>query len=129
VALVARMPVADILRRVHDRVYQTADSEVVRDLAHALGRPTLARLTDVDDLKTITRWSMGKNRPSAERLERIRHAAMAYYALLELGLSSTNAEQWFRGANPVLDFVMPVDALRDGRYADVLAAIRSHASE
>ena len=128
-ALVARMPVADILRRVHDRVFHTADSDIVRDLAHALGRPTLARLTDVDDLKTITRWSMGKNRPSAERLERIRHAAMAYYALLELGLSSTNAEQWFRGANPVLDFVMPVDALRDGRYADVLAAIRSHASE
>lgn len=128
-AVVARMPVAQVLRRVHGQVYKTPDNELVRNIAQALGRPTLARLTETADLKTITRWSMGKNRPSADRLERIRHAAVVYYALLEFGMSSTNAEQWFRGANPVLDFTMPVDALREGRYADVLAAVQNHASD
>jgi len=125
----ARVPVARILEKVHDRVYHTTDATLVKELAHALGRPTLARLTSTPDLKTITRWSLGRNRPSADRLERLRHAAMAYYALIDLGLTPTNAEQWFRGANPVLDFAMPVDVLRDGRYADVLSAIKNHASE
>jgi hypothetical protein len=125
----ARAQVAKVLEKVHDRVYHTEDAALVKDLAQALGRPTLARLTDTPDLKTITRWSLGRNRPSADRLDRLRHAAMAYYALLDFGLTPTNAEQWFRGANPVLDFAMPVDALREGRYADVLGAVRNHASE
>jgi hypothetical protein len=125
----ARLPIVKILERAHARVYEISDAALAKDLAHALGRPTLARLTDTPDLKTITRWSLGRNRPSPDRLERLRHAAIAYYALLELGLSPTNAEQWFRGANPVLDFIMPVDALREGRYADVLMAVKNHASE
>lgn len=113
----ARAQVARVLAKVHDRVYHTEDAALVKDLAHALGRPTLARLTDTPDLKTITRWSLGRNRPSADRLDRLRHAAMAYYALLDLGLTPANAEQWFRGANPALDFAMPVDALREARHA------------
>jgi uncharacterized protein (DUF2384 family) len=118
-----------VLARAHERVYRVEDSPLVKDLAHALGRPTLARLTNTPDLKTITRWSLGRNRPSADRLERIRHAAVVYYALIDIGLSATNAEQWFRGANPVLGFVMPVDALSGGRYADVLNAVKNLASE
>jgi uncharacterized protein (DUF2384 family) len=124
----ARSQVAKILEKVHDRVYHTEDAALVKELAHALGRPTLARLTNTPDLKTITRWSLGRNRPSADRLDRLRHAAMVYYALVDFGLSPTNAEQWFRGANPVLDFAMPVDVLREGRYADVLSALKSHAA-
>jgi hypothetical protein len=127
--IAARAQVAKVLERVHHRVYHTEDALLVKELAHALGRPTLARLTNTPDLKTITRWSLGRNRPSADRLDRLRHAAMAYYTLIDFGLTSTNAQQWFRGANPVLDFAMPVDALRDGRYADVLSAVKNHASE
>jgi hypothetical protein len=124
-----RPHVATVLERAHDRVYRVEDSPLVKELAHALGRPTLARLTNTPDLKTITRWSLGRNRPSADRLERLRHAAVVYYALVDIGLSATNAEQWFRGANPVLGFVMPVDALREGRYADVLNAVKNLTSE
>lgn len=123
----ARAHVTKVLEDVHDRVYHTEDAALVKELAQALGRPTLARLTNTPDLKTITRWSLGRNRPSPDRLDRVRHAAMAYYALIDFGLTPTNAEQWFRGANPVLDFAMPIDALREGRYADVLIAVRNHA--
>jgi len=124
-----RPQIAKVLEKVHDRVYRTEGAALVKELAHVLGRPTLARLTSTPDLKTITRWSLGRNRPSADRLDRLRHAAMAYYALIDFGLTATNAEQWFRGANPVLDFAMPIDALREGRYADVLSAVKNHASE
>ena len=127
--LTARIPIARILERAHDRVFQTDDAPLVRELAAALGRPTLARLTETSDLKTITRWALGRNRPSPERLERLRHAAMVYFALLELGLTPTNAEQWFRGANPALNLQMPIDVLRAGRYTEVLNALKNHASE
>ena len=125
----ARPQIAKVLEKVHDRVYHTEDAVLVKELAHALGRPTLARLTNTPDLKTITRWSLGRNRPSADRLDRLRHAAMVYYALIDFGLTPANAEQWFRGTNPVLDFAMPVDVLREGRYVDVLSAVKNHASE
>ena len=124
-----RPQIDTILQRAHEHVYRVEDSPLIKDLAHALGRPTLARLTNTPDLKTITRWSLGRNRPSPDRLERIRHAAVVYYALIDLGLSATNAEQWFRGTNPVLGFVMPVDALSEGRYADVFNAVKNLASE
>jgi hypothetical protein len=127
--LIARTPSKRALEAAHHRVYDLDNAELIRDLAQALGRPTLARLTNTPDLKTVTRWSMGRNQPTGERLERLRHAGVVYYALLELGLTPTNAEQWFRGANPVLDFAMPVDVLSEGRYADVLNAVQSHASE
>lgn len=127
--MIQELPGRVAIQRAHDQVYQTSDTDLVRDLTRALGRPTIARLTNAADLKTITRWSLGRNRPSTASLERIRHAAVAYYALLGLGLSTTNAEQWFRGANPVLSFTMPVDSLRDGHYAEVLKAVESYASE
>ena len=129
VPVTARAQVEKVLEKAHDRVYHTEDAALVKDLAQALGRTILTRLTGTPDLKTITRWSLGRNHPSARSLDRLRHAAMVYYALLDLGLTPTNAAQWFRGANPVLDFAMPVDALREGRYADVLGAVRNHAGE
>ncbi|MBV8498396.1 MAG: hypothetical protein JO003_03990 [Candidatus Eremiobacteraeota bacterium] len=125
----AHAQITRVLEKVHNRVYHTDDAALVKELADVLGRPTLARLTNTPDLKTVTRWSLGRNRPSADRLERLRHAAMVYYALIDFGLTPTNAEQWFRGANPILDFAMPVDVLREGRYADVLSAVKNHASE
>ncbi|MDH2909463.1 MAG: hypothetical protein PXZ07_05025 [Candidatus Eremiobacteraeota bacterium] len=131
VPVAARQPISRILERAHDRVYREFPdvASLVAALVRALGRPTLSRLTGAPDLKTITRWSLGRNEPSGDRLDILRNAAVFYYALLELGLSETNAEQWFRGANPALAFAMPVDVLRERRYEEVAAALRHHASE
>ncbi len=130
-AVVARPNVDRILERAHNRVYTGFDTPgaLVKELAHALGRPTIARLTGAPDLKTVTRWSVGRNPPSDERLELLRNAAIFYFALLELGLTPINAEQWFRGANPALGFEMPVDALFQRRYAEVAAALKNHAND
>lgn len=127
----ARLPIDRVLERAHDHVYKEFESHaaLVKELAQALGRPTVARLTGAPDLKTITRWSLGRNQPSDDRLELLRNAAVFYFALLELGLTPTNAEQWFRGANPALGFEMPVDALHQRRYAEVATALRNHASD
>lgn len=130
-AVAARLPIDLVLERAHDHVYKSFETNaaLVKELTRALGRATVARLTGVPDLKTVTRWSLGRNEPSADRLELLRNAAVFYFALLELGLTSTNAEQWFRGANPALGFEMPVDALHQRRYAEVAAALRNHASD
>jgi hypothetical protein len=119
-----RLPIDRVLERAHDHVYKGFETHaaLVKELTHALGRPTVARLTGVPDLKTVTRWSLGRNQPSDDRLELLRNAAVFYFALLELGLTPTNAEQWFRGANPALGFEMPVDVLHQRRYAEVAAA-------
>jgi hypothetical protein len=128
--IAAHVPIERILERAHDRVYkQFTDTSLVQELSHALGRPTLARLTGAPDLKTVTRWALGRNQPSPERMELLRNAAVFYFALLDLGLTQTNAEQWFRGMNPALDFGMPIDALREKRYGEVAAALKHHASE
>jgi len=128
-SVAARLPIDRVLERAHDHVYKQFQSHaaLVKELARALGRPTVARLTGAPDLKTITRWSLGRNQPSDDRLELLRNAAVFYFALLELGLTPTNAEQWFRGANP--GFEMPVDALHQRRYAEVATALRNHASD
>ena len=129
--LAARQPVSAVLGRAHDFVYREFQdpASLVKTLVHELGRPTIARLTGAPDLKTVSRWSLGRNPPSDERLDILRTAATFYYALLDLGLTPTNAEQWFRGSNPALEFAMPVDVLRERRYEEVKAALLNHASE
>jgi hypothetical protein len=129
-AVAARLPIDRVLERAHDHVYKGFETHaaLVKELTHALGRPTVARFTGVPDLKTVTRWSLGRNQPSDDRLELLRNAAVFYFALLELGLTPTNAEQWFRGANPALGFEMPVDVLHQRRYAEVEASTNSGGS-
>ena len=123
---VAQRPIAEIITRAHNRVYtEMSDLQVIREVVHSLGRPTVARFTGTPDLKTVTRWTLDRNTPKDERLERIRSAAVAYFSLLELGMTGTNAEQWFRGANPTLGFTMPVDTLREGRYPEFFHAVQS----
>lgn len=51
---------------------------------------------------------------------------MVFFSLTGVGLSEVNAEQWFRGANPVLGFRMPVDVLADGGVKSVIDAVRNH---
>ncbi len=127
--IVRAIPVRELIERAHAQVFEAPPIDVIREVVHALGRPTVARFTDTPDLKTVSRWTLERNEPTEERLQRIKQAAVAHRVLLDLGLSATNAEQWFRGANPSLGFTMPVDALRQERYADLFAAIASHAGE
>jgi hypothetical protein len=123
---VAQRPITDIIKRAHARVYNSmSDLEVICEMVHNLGRPTVARFTGTPDLKTVSRWTLSRNAPKDDRLEKIRNAAVAYYSLLELGMTSTNAEQWFRGANPTLGFTMPVDTLRAGNYPAFFSAVES----
>ena len=73
-AVAARLPIDRVLERAHDHVYKGFESHtaLVKELTRALGRPTIARLTGTPDLKTVTRWSLGRNQPSDDRLELLR---------------------------------------------------------
>jgi hypothetical protein len=59
----------------------------------------------------------------------MRDVAIVYYSLTGIGLSEVNAEQWFRGANPILAFRMPLDVLAQGDLKTVIDAVRNHAGE
>jgi len=123
---VAQRPIVEIIERAHARVYRDmSDLDVIQTVVRNLGRPTVARFTQTPDLKTISRWTLNRNVPKDDRLEKIRIAAVAYFALLDLGMNETNAEQWFRGANPTLGFTMPVDTLGAGRYTEFFDAVKS----
>jgi uncharacterized protein (DUF2384 family) len=123
-------PISKVLREAHESAFVgLKDYDVLaRYLADKLGRPTVARLTGTPDPNTITRWAMRKNEPGEARIDRMRHAAYVFNALVGLGLSETNARQWFRGANPSLGDEMPMDVLKRDDYQRVIAAVRSYAS-
>ena len=78
---------------------------------------------------TVTKWRIGNATPEAARVDRMLEAFQIFKVLVGLGLSETNAEQWFRGKNPVLGLKMPVDVLATGDFGKVVEAVRSLASE
>jgi hypothetical protein len=59
----------------------------------------------------------------------MRETFQVFKVLVGIGLSDINAEQWFRGKNPVLGFRMPADVLADGDFEKVLTAVENLASE
>lgn len=128
--VVTREPIGQVLQKAHDAAFVAMANytDLARHLADKLGRPTVARLTGTPDPNTVTRWAMGRNQPGDARLDRMRHAAYVFNALVGLGLSETNARQWFRGANPTLGDEMPMDAIERGEFKQVIAAVRNHAS-
>lgn len=123
-------PISQVLQEAHEAAFVGLKEydALARYLADKLGRPTVARLTGAPDPNTVTRWAMQRNEPSEARIDRMRHAAYVFNALVGLGLSETNARQWFRGANPSLGDEMPMDVIKRDDYQRVIAAVRSYAS-
>lgn len=129
-ALLTRRPQVDtVLKEAHRHAWDLEPPQLAAFLADRLGRPTVARLTGATSLNSVTKWRLGKAVPERARVDRMRDAAIVYYSLTGIGLSEVNAEQWFRGANPILGFRMPVDVLADGDVKSVIDAVRNHVGE
>lgn len=114
----------DLLRAAHKQAYHFTESELVGYLKHALGRPLIAHVTHTADANNVSRWASGRARPDRSTWERLRTLATIHMALTAIVGSETSAAQWFTGANPNLDFRMPADDLREGRVAEVFAAVK-----
>jgi transcriptional regulator with XRE-family HTH domain len=80
----------------------------------------LARLLEVDRSR-VSRWLSseapdGENRGKLEALEFV-------FSRLTLFLAPETAEKWLLGLNAHLGNRRPIDLIRDGRVAEVLAAL------
>ena len=128
-ALTRHPSVANLLQQTHREAYRLDPAELAGALADRLGRPTVARLTGTANPNTVTKWRTRKAIPEDERVDRMREAYQVFFTLVGIGLNEVNAEQWFRGKNPVLNLAMPVDVLAKGDFDKVIAALRNFASE
>ncbi len=118
-------PADDILRAAQAAAYAMKEIELVEHLKISLGRPMVAFVTRTKGANTVSRWASGRAYPDRDVWERMRTLAMVHFAIMRIvGGSGATAAQWLVGANPDLDGVMPVAALRDHHDRAVFAAVR-----
>ncbi|BCW77894.1 MULTISPECIES: hypothetical protein [unclassified Arthrobacter] len=96
--------------------------EIVRQLNSGLGATLVAALAGGKDSKISYRWArMDGPEPRPEAQARLQLAHRAWTAV-----SSVEGEHvtrlWFVGANPWLDEVSPIEAIKDMRAKEVMAA-------
>jgi len=99
-------------------------AEIAAYLQETLGQRLTAHLAAVKEPKTVTHWAKGVNAPRAAAEERLRTAYQVFH-LLQQAESPHVVRAWFIGMNPQLDDDAPADAIREGRFKDVLLAAKA----
>lgn len=110
----------DIATAAYNEVIRLDIHEVVRRLNSHLGATMVAALAGSRDSKLPYKWAK-TTVPNTDAEQRIRLAHRLWRVIADAE-SDHIARAWFRGANPVLGEVSPVIALREGRFAEVVAA-------
>jgi hypothetical protein len=112
----------EVLERAHAKAVRTGVHDIVRQLNGHLGATLVATLAGVNDRKLPYRWASPTGPTPGDEAQRRLQVAFRIW----LGLAESDSEHvaraWFIGANPVLDEVAPVMALREGRIAETLKA-------
>lgn len=96
--------------------------EIVRQLNSALGATLVAALAGSKDPKISYKWARtdgAEPRPEAQTRLQLAHRASAAVSSVEGGHV---ARLWFISANPWLDEISPIEAIRDMRAEDVVDA-------
>lgn len=110
--------------RAHRATVTMDIAEIATYLQETLGLRLTAHLADVKEPKTVTQWAKGVNAPRPAAEERLRTAYQVFH-LLQQAESPHVVRAWFIGMNPQLDDDAPADAIRDGRFKDVLLAAKA----
>lgn len=110
------------LGATHSGTARLGIREIVRQLNSALGATLVASLVGSKDPKISYRWARTDGpEPRAKALARLQLAHRAWTAV-----SSAEGEDvarlWFVGANPWLDEMSPIEAIKDMRAKEVMAA-------
>jgi transcriptional regulator with XRE-family HTH domain len=103
----------------------TAWEDLFRDKVSYLsqqfsGQSRLARLLEVDRSR-VSRW-LRSEVPDAENRGKL-EALEFVFSRLTTFLGSETAEKWLVGMNAHLANQRPIDLIRDGRIAEVIAAV------
>jgi hypothetical protein len=96
--------------------------EIARQLNSALGATLVAALAGSKDPKISYRWARidgPEPRPEAQARLQLAHRAWTAVSSVE---GEHVARLWFVGANPWLDELSPIEAIKDMRAKEVMAA-------
>lgn len=114
------------IMQAHKQAVSTPLNEMVSALQVRLSRRITAYIAGVDNGKTVSRWASGEvptiRDPEVEQKLR---TAYEIFLLLTNYESVNTVKAWFIGLNPQLGDVAPIDALREGRLKDSIAAARA----
>lgn len=117
----------DLMAEAHSRAVRQPIRETARQLVAHLGPTAVSFLAGAKDTKRASRWSTdGGPEPSPSAKRRLLAAHRAWTAIS----SAENdyvARNWFIGANPRLGERSPLEVLREGDDAAVLAAAAAFA--
>ena len=116
-----------IFAAAHRRALDMSGPMLATYLKRELGRPLVARVTNVHFANTVTRWTRGTE-PNRYALNRMQMVATILFALEGGFAEPGGAARWIVLDNPHLGFRSPIDALGDGAFADVFAAARACAT-
>jgi hypothetical protein len=112
------------VEKAHHRAVDTSVEEVTGTLQSLLSRRLVAYIAGVKDAKTVSRWASGEVEPRDEAERRLRDVYQIALLLTEFD-SPRIVKAWFIGLNPHLEDTSPVEAIRDGRTTEALAAARA----
>lgn len=115
----------DLQSDLHVETTRLDIHEVVRQLNKHLGPTLVAVLANVRDRKMPHRWAnFDGPEPRHGSHTRLKTAHRVWNAISTVE-DDYVARSWFIGANPRLGEVSPVQALREGRERDVIAAAQA----
>ena len=112
-----------VRRSAQGQAVVAAIPEIVGRLRTVLGRDVVAVLVKRAP-RAVTRWVAGEVQPSAREEDLLRDAFQITHLLSEVE-SNEVIRAWFMGMNAQLGDESPVEALREGRVREVMAAARA----
>ncbi|MET0886145.1 MAG: hypothetical protein ABWX92_06810 [Mycetocola sp.] len=112
-----------VRRSAHGQAVVTPIPELVGRLRAVLGRDVVAVLAKRTP-RAVTRWVTGETEPAAREEDLLRDAFQITQILSEVEPDEV-IRAWFMGMNPQLGDESPVEALREGRVRDAMAAARA----
>jgi hypothetical protein len=112
------------VEKVHRQAVDASVEEVADSLQSLLSRRLVAYIAGVKDAKTVSRWANGEAVARDEAERRLRDTYQIALLLTEFD-SPRIVKAWFIGLNPHLADTSPVEAIRDGRTTEALAAARA----
>lgn len=96
--------------------------ELVRQLNSHLGPTLVAVAAGVKDRKLPNKWAKADGpQPGAERYARLLYTHRTW-SLVSAAEGDHVARAWFIGANPLLDEITPIEAIRNDLRREVSAA-------
>lgn len=118
------MTVQEMLEQAHDTAAQREPSELASELQALLGQRMVAFALGDRHPKTIGRYARGERSPDDAAVRRL----VDLYTLVELlenGMRRKAIRSWMLGSNPRLRGRAPIEAIHEGRQADVERAARA----